>query len=81
MPITFNIIACMLPLIAAEIEVAGVLMGRVIKNCIECPACGAQYSVIVPSAGAEAQVESALHELRYQVTATCGYHPPIIQQQ
>ena len=82
MAVMFNAIACMLPFIAAaELEVAGRLMGCVLQNAIECPGCGAQYSVIVPRAAVPLQLERIVGELRQTVTATCGDHPPIIQSQ
>jgi hypothetical protein len=82
MAIVFNAIACMLPLLAAaELEVAGMMMGSVLQNAIECPGCGARYSVIVPRAAAPSQLDRIIGELRHYVSATCGDHPPIIQSQ
>jgi hypothetical protein len=55
-------------------------MARILRNHIQCPACGAQYSVIVSRAD-EPELEAIVGELRSRVTATCGQHPVLIQQQ
>jgi hypothetical protein len=82
MGISFNIIAFMLPLIsAAELEVAGRVMGRVVRDAIACPACGVRYSLIVPACSSGAQIDRAKRELRDQVSSTCGQHPPVVQKQ
>jgi hypothetical protein len=81
MPFSFNAVACMLPILsAAELEVAGVLIARVVKNAIRCPSCGVHYSLIVPASASGLEREAAAEELLAQVRCTCGDHPPIIQK-
>jgi hypothetical protein len=81
MPFSFNAIACMLPLLSTvELEIAGAVMARVVKNGIRCPACGVQYMLIVPTSASGLEVKSAGRELLAQVRSTCGDHPPIIQK-
>ncbi len=82
MAIAFNIIACMVPLVGAlEIEVAGRLMGQVLRDAIRCPECGVLYSLIVPAGAPERQLSRETEEMREYVSSTCGNHPPIIQKQ
>jgi hypothetical protein len=72
----------MLPFItAAELEVAGILFGRVVRNAIQCRNCGVHYSLIVPAAASGTELASATEELREHVSSTCGRHPPMIQKQ
>jgi hypothetical protein len=82
MPSSFNVIACFVTLLsAAELEIAGKLMARVVRNGIECPDCGAQYSLIVPVTTSSVELDAAAKELRAQVGgSTCGCHPPIVQK-
>ncbi len=54
-------------------------MGDVLRNAIQCPACGASYSVIVPRS-TSTPLEKIVDELRQNVARTCGQHPPIIQK-
>ena len=80
MPFSFNAIGCMLPsLRAAELEVAGSVMARVVVNAIVCPDCGRAYSLIVPVSATRLQIDVATTELLAQIRCTCGEHPPIIQ--
>jgi hypothetical protein len=72
----------MVPLVgAAEIEVAGRLMGRVVPDAIKYPECGVHYNLIVAVDTPARQIDNDAEELRRHVKQTCGRHPPIIQKQ
>jgi hypothetical protein len=81
MPIVFNAIACTLPLSDGELEVAGVRMGRVITNCITCRTCGTKYSIIVPQTHVDPSMENSIDGLQKLISASCGHHPVIVQNQ
>ena len=78
----FNAIACALPFPSGtELEIAGMLMARVINNVISCPNCGQHYSLIISPYISGKELYAAAEELQSQVLYTCGDHPPIIQKQ
>jgi hypothetical protein len=72
----------MLPLLtAAELEVAGRLFGRVVRNAVQCRNCGVHYSLIVPAGVSGTELATTTAELCEDVSSTCGRHPPLIQKQ
>lgn len=81
MAFSFNAIAFMVPILnTAELEIAGMLMARVVKNAILCPSCGVCYSLILPASASISEMGAATEELHGLVHRTCGAHPPIIQR-
>ena len=81
MPILFNPIAFSPSTgYGPELEFAGTVIARALRNAVRCSCCGTSYDLLVPASVSTPEVE-ALFCLRLGILlgANCGTHPPLVQ--
>lgn len=80
MPVLFNPIAFS-PALACEpqLEIAGAVMARTLRNAVRCSGCGTFYNLLVPAATSRPEVEAFCQRLGALLAASCGTHPPLVQ--
>lgn len=80
MPILFNPIAFAPSLsLEAQLEMAGAIVGRTLRNAVRCPCCGTCYNLLVPATASTPEVEAFRLDLGSALSTSCGMHPPLVQ--
>lgn len=80
MPVLFNPIA-VAPSVACEgqLEIAGAVIARTLRDAVRCPCCGTSYNLLVPATASTPEVETFRLDLGSALSASCGMHPPLVQ--
>jgi hypothetical protein len=80
MPILFNPIA-FAPFMAygPQLELAGTVVARTVRDAVRCPYCGASYNLLVPAQASTPEVEAFRLGLGNVLSTSCGMHPPLVQ--
>lgn len=80
MPILFNPIAYAASLAyGPQLELAGNVVARTLREAVRCPLCGTAYNLLVPAAASTPEVEAFRLNLGSALSASCGMHPPFVQ--
>lgn len=80
MPILFNPIAFSPSTgYGPELEFAGTVIARALRNAVRCSCCGTSYDFLVPATASTPEVEGFCLRLGILLGANCGTHPPLVQ--
>jgi hypothetical protein len=80
MPILFNPIAFSPSMgYGPELEFAGTVIARALRNAVRCSCCGISYDLLVPVTASAPEVEAFCLRLGILLGANCGTHPPLVQ--
>jgi len=80
MPILFNPIAFSPSMLdGPQLELAGTVVARTLRDAVRCPCCGASYNLLVPATASTPEVEAFRLDLGSVLGSSCGMHPPFVQ--
>jgi hypothetical protein len=80
MPVLFSPIAYAASLAyGPQLELAGNVVARTLREAVRCPLCGTAYNLLVPAAASTPEVEAFRLNLGSALSASCGMHPPFVQ--